>query len=78
MPNQNELRAMLDALSKKMGTTPQELEQSAQSGQLDRMLLNLNPNEAQKLQSVLQIPEAANALLNSTQAQQLIKKLTGG
>ena len=78
MPNQNELRAMLDALSKKMGTTPKELEQSAQSGQLDRMLRNLKPNDAQKLQSVLQNPEAANALLNSPQAQQLIKKLTGG
>ena len=78
MPNQNELRAMLDALSRKMGNTPQELEQSAQSGQLDRMLRNLKPNDAQKLQSVLQSPEAANALLNSTQAQQLIKKLTGG
>lgn len=69
---------MLDALSKKMGTTPQDLKQSAQNGQLDRIIRSLNPNDSQKLQEVLQNPEAANQLLNSPQAQQLIKKLMGG
>lgn len=78
MPNQKELNAMLDALSKKMGTTPQDLKQSAQNGQLDRIIRSLNPNDSQKLQEVLQNPEAANQLLNSPQAQQLIKKLMGG
>lgn len=78
MPNQKELNAMLDALYKKMGTTPQDLKQSAQNGQLDRIIRSLNPNDSQKLQEVLQNPEAANQLLNSPQAQQLIKKLMGG
>lgn len=78
MPNQNELNAMLASLSKQLGTTPQNLKKSAQNGQLDQMLQKLNAKDTEKLQSVLQNPEAANQLLNSPQAQQLIKLLMGG
>ena len=78
MPNQNELNAMLASLSIQLGTTPQNLKKSAQNGQLDQMLQKLNAKDTEKLQSVLQNPEAANQLLNSPQAQQLIKLLMGG
>ena len=78
MPNNNELQGLLNLLSQRLGTQPEKLKQGAQSGNLSEILGNMNPNDAAKLQKVLNDQEAAKKLLSSPQAQQLIQKLSGG
>ena len=73
-PNLNEaqLEALLKITSQRLGTTPEQLKQAAQSGNLDRML---GQNEGAALQKVLKDPEAAKKLLSSPQAQKLFQML---
>lgn len=74
MANQNELQNLLNTAAKRLGTNPQALKQSAQNGDLSKLLGNLSPNDAKKFQQVLQDPKAAEKLLNTPQAQELMKK----
>ena len=77
MPNNEELQKLLNVAAPRLGTQPEQLKQHAQNGTLQKMLNNLNANDAAKLQQVLSDKEAANKLLNSPQAQVLLKKFLG-
>ena len=74
MPNPQELNALLNTAAQRLGANPEQLKSSAQNGDLSKMLGKLSANDAQKLQQVLRDPEAANRLLNTPQAQALMKK----
>lgn len=74
----NRLEALLKLTAQRMGSTPEELKNAAQNGDLAGMLGNLGPNEGQAMQKVLSDPEAAKKLLSSPQAQKLLKMLQGG
>lgn len=74
MPNQNELQNLLNTAAKRLGTSPDALKQGAQNGDLTKLLGNLNPNDAKKFQQVLNDPKAAEKLLSTPQAQELMKK----
>ena len=74
MPNNEELQKLLNVAAQRLGTQPEQL---AENGTLQKMLNNLNANDAAKLQQVLSDKEAANKLLNSPQAQVLLKKFLG-
>ena len=73
MPNNEELQKLLNVAAQRLGTQPEQLKQQAENGTLN----NLNANDAAKLQQVLSDKEAANKLLNSPQAQVLLKKFLG-
>ena len=73
MPNNEELQKLLNVAAQRLGTQPEQLKQQAENGTLQKMLNNLNAN----LQQVLSDKEAANKLLNSPQAQVLLKKFLG-
>ena len=75
MPTQKDLLLLLNALSKQKNTNAPQADSQKQ---IDDLVRNLSPSDAQKLQAVLQDPEAANRLLSTPQAQQLIKKFMGG
>ncbi len=78
MPNNEELQKLLNVAAQRLGTQPEQLKQQAENGTLQKMLNNLNANDAAKLQQVLSDKEAANKkLLNSPQAQVLLKKFLG-
>ena len=77
MPNNEELQKLLNVAAQRLGTQPEQLKQQAEHGTLQKMLNNLNANDAAKLQQVLSDKEAANKLLNSPQAQVLLKKFLG-
>ena len=77
MPNNEELQKLLNVAAQRLGTQPEQLQQQAENGTLQKMLNNLNANDAAKLQQVLSDKEAANKLLNSPQAQVLLKKFLG-
>ena len=74
MANQNDLQNLLNTAAKRLGTNPEALKKGAQNGDLSQLLGNLNPNDVKKFQQVLQDPKAADKLLNTPQAQELIKK----
>lgn len=77
MPNNNELQSLLAMMAQRLGANPEDLKNGAQSGDLSKILANLNPNDAAKIQQVLNDKDAANKLLSSPQAQQLIQRLNG-
>ena len=77
MPNNEELQKLLNVAAQRLGKQPEQLKQQAENGTLQKMLNNLNANDAAKLQQVLSDKEAANKLLNSPQAQVLLKKFLG-
>lgn len=77
LPNQDELQNLLKVAAQRLGTNPEQLKQQAENGTLQKMLNNLNANDAAKLQQVLSDKEAANRLLSTPQAQMLLKKFLG-
>ena len=77
-PQKNDqLNQLLNTLSKKLGTDPQSLKSAAQSGDVSKTLKGLKPEDAQKVQRILNDKQATEKLLSSPQAQQLLKMLSG-
>lgn len=74
--NQN-VENLLKSVSSKLGKSPEELKNASQSGNMENLLNNLNPNDAQKIQKILSDKNAANKILSTPQAQSLIKQLLG-
>ena len=67
----------LGEVSKKYGISKEQLESAAQSGNIENLLKNTNPNQSKQIESVLSDPEKAKKLLQSPQAQALMKLLGG-
>ena len=70
-----QLEALLKITAQRLGTTPEQLKQAAQSGNLTNMM---GQNESAALQKVLNDPEAAKKMLSSPQAQKLFQMLQKG
>lgn len=70
-----QLEALLKITAQRLGTTPEQLKQAAQNGNLSGLV---GQNEGAALQKVLNDPEAAKKLLSSPQAQKLFQMLQGG
>ncbi|MDD5952845.1 MAG: hypothetical protein PUC32_04235 [Oscillospiraceae bacterium] len=72
---QNELERLLQIASQRLGTTPEQLKQDAQQGQISDLISNLDPVDAQNLQRVLSDRNAAQQLLDTPEARELMKRL---
>lgn len=78
MPENNEqLQNLLNTLSERLGTNPEELKKSAQSGDIAKTLGNMDKKDAEKIKRVLSDKDAASKLLSTPKAQQLLKNLLG-
>lgn len=66
---------LIDLVSTKTGTSKESLKNYVQSGQLEKIVNNLKPNQASKLQAILSDKKAAEELLSTPKAQQLLKKI---
>jgi len=75
--NQKGMDALLGMASKKFGTKPQDLKNDLQKGDLSKVMKGMNSAESQKLQQALSNKDMMNKVLNSPEAQALIKKLSG-
>ena len=73
-PNTNRL---LEMVGKKLGKDPNTLQQQLAAGKYDGVLNSLNPSDSQKLQTLLNNPKLAQQVINTPQAQQMLKKLLG-
>lgn len=75
--SEQQINQLLQMASKKMGTTPEDLKRKLESNNVNEALKNMNQNDATKVQQVLNNPALAKQLLNSPQAQAILKKLMG-
>lgn len=66
--NPQALQALLGIASKKLGTTPEKLQQQLQDGTFEKALGNMPGNDAAKLKQALSNPKTAEKILSSPQA----------
>ena len=75
--SQQQINQLLQMASKKMGTTPEELKRKLETSNVEETLKHMNKNDAAKVQQVLSNPALAKQLLNSPQAQAMLKNMMG-
>ena len=73
--NKDAINDMLDSMSGQLGGNSGKLKDAVNNGSFDKVLNNLKPADAQKLQSLLSNKEETERLLQTPQAQMLLKKL---
>ena len=73
----DQLKALLAYASKRLGTTPEELEKTVSQGNLSALANHLDPENAARLNALTSDRGKAEQLLNSPEAQQAIAKLLG-
>ena len=77
MSDNKKVNKLLGEVSKKYGISKEQLESAAQSGNIENLLKKTKPNQSKQNESVLSDPEKAKKLLQSPQAQALMKLLGG-
>ena len=70
--NANEL---FESLSRQLNLSPEQIKSSCESGNTDGLLKNADSQTVQQVESILSDPEKTRELLNSPEAQALIKLL---
>lgn len=76
MADNNNINNMLGNLSHQLGVSQSRLEDAAKSGDIKEILKNTDSKSAKRIESVLNDPEKAKQILNSPQAQALLKLLS--
>jgi len=69
--------ALLQMAGKQLGKDPGEIKEKLESGQVQDIVNGLSDEQKQKLNGLLQNPQALNSLLGSDQVQNLLKALGG-
>ncbi|MBO5929313.1 MAG: hypothetical protein J6Q42_04770 [Clostridia bacterium] len=73
-----QLGALLQFAANRLGTTPEQLAETVQSGGLSAVKDKLGADKAQKITDLVGNPQQAEQLLNSPQVQAVLAKLLGG
>ncbi|MED9969493.1 MAG: hypothetical protein UFA98_05715 [Ruminococcus sp.] len=71
------INGLISRLSQQLGTSPEELSDAAKNGDIGAVLKNSQNPRAQEASRVLSDPEQTKKLLQSPQAQALMKMLGG-
>ena len=69
--------ALINLVSKKMGTSSESLKKDLQSGDISNLTKGMNNDDAQKLKEALSNKELTQKIMSSPEAQELMKKLQG-
>lgn len=72
-----QIENILNSLAQKLGENPKEIKKNAQKGEVGSLLNKMDGKQASKVQEILNDKEKTEQLLNTPQAQALIKKLMG-
>lgn len=67
---------LVNTASKHLNTSPEELRNAAQSGNMQKLFSQMSPSQAQQLQKILSDENAAKKLLSTPQAQALLRGLS--
>lgn len=74
---QDQLQALLQYASKKLGTTPDKLAKTVQQGGVSALSSHLSADDAAKISAVANDQKKAEQILQSPEAQRLIKQILG-
>lgn len=69
------MNKILEAASRKLGVSVEELQKSLNSGNPDEMLKNMNSTDRSKLNSILADKKTAEKLAKNPLAAEIIKKM---
>lgn len=72
--NNNQFNNLIKEAGQKMGGNPEQLKKAVDDGKLDDLVNKMNPNEAQRFKEIMSNPMLAKQMLQTPQAQMLIKK----
>jgi len=72
---QEQLYALIQYASKKLGTTPQGLAKTVEEGGVSGLMGSLSPENAKKLNELVGDRSQAEALLNSPKVQQMLAQI---
>lgn len=73
-----QLNGLLNAVSRKIGVPPQQLQKELEEGKFDSALSAMNKNEAAKFQQAVKNPQIVEKLMSTPQAKALYEKLSKG
>lgn len=73
----DQMQALLQYASKRLGTTPEKLAATMQTGGLAGLSPDLGAADTQKIQDVLHDKSKTEQILQSPEAQDLIRKILG-
>lgn len=73
-----QLQALLNYASRRLGTTPEQLAKTVQTGGLDSLSEDISPETARHIQELVGNPQQARQFLNRPEVQTLLEKLWGG
>ena len=76
--NYENMDALVNAVSKKLGISPEQLQSELKAGKFDSALKNMKPAEEAKFKQILSNPHLLDKFMSTPQAQSLYNKLTGG
>ena len=76
--NKDQLNQMIDSMSANLGGNSGALKDAVNNGSAETLLNNLKPEDAAKVQAILQNKSAAAKLLSTPQAQALLRKFIEG
>ncbi len=75
--NENNVNKLISKLSKQLGVTEDQIKDSAQSGNINELLKNGDASRNRKIEEILNDPEKTRQVMNSPQAQAILKLLNG-
>ena len=73
-----QLQALVAYASRQLGMTPEQLQKTVQTGGLGALSNKVSPDTAGQIAALAGDRQKAEQLLQSPQAQELLKKLLGG
>ena len=77
MLNNNEINNLINGLSQRLNTSPDDLKKNLEKGNLNSIVNKMSSTQAKKLQKILDNPQQSEKILTSPQAKALMKKLMG-
>ena len=72
-----QLNGLLNAVSQKIGVSPEKLRSELEAGKFDSAIAAMNKNDAAKFQQAVNNPKLVEKMMSTPQAKALYKKLTG-
>lgn len=77
MSNNEQMNSLINQLAQRLNASTSDVETALKKGNFDKVLQNMDQKQAQKISQILSDPEQSKKILQSPQAQALIKKLMG-
>lgn len=75
MSDNKNMNKLINELSKKLGVSSDKIQSAAENGNVNEILKSSDSSNARKMEDILKDPQKTKEILNSPQAQKLLKML---